>query len=64
MLGDDSSAEYNEESNEKDPKYKIGDYVRISIYKDVFAKGYKSNWIEQIFVVKKSKKYCSLDICN
>ena len=29
-VGDDSFAEYNEESNEKDPKFKVGDYVRIS----------------------------------
>ena len=28
-VGDDSFAEYNEESNEKDPKFKVGDYVRI-----------------------------------
>ena len=37
----DSFAEYNEESNEKDPKYKIGDHVRISRYRNVLAKGYK-----------------------
>ena len=35
-----SFAEYNEESNEKDPKFKIGDHVRISKYKNIFAKGY------------------------
>ena len=28
----DSFAEYNEESNEKDPKFKVGDHVRISKY--------------------------------
>ena len=31
------------EINEKDPKFKIGDNVRISKYKNVFAKGYTSN---------------------
>ena len=31
--GDDSFAEYNEESNEKDPKFKVGDHVRISKFK-------------------------------
>ena len=36
--GDDSFAEYNEESNEKDSKFKVGDHVRISTYKNVFAK--------------------------
>ena len=39
-------AEYNEESNEKDPKFKIGDHVRISKYKNIFAKGYAPNWSE------------------
>ena len=34
----DSFAEYNEESNEKDPKLKLGDHVRISKYKNIFAK--------------------------
>ena len=37
---DDSFAEYNEESNKKDPKFKIGDHVRISKYENIFAKGY------------------------
>ena len=50
---DDSFAEYNEESNEKDPKFKIGDHVRISKYKNVFSKGYTHNWSEEIFLVKK-----------
>ena len=51
----DSFAEYNEESNEKDPKFKVGDYVRISKYKNVFAKGYKRNWSEEVFVISKIK---------
>ena len=49
----DSFAEYNEESNEKDPKFKVGDHVRISKCKHIFAKGYAPNWNEEIFVVKK-----------
>ena len=56
-VGDDSFAEYNEESNEKDPKFKAGDHVRISKYKNIFAKGYTPNWSEEIFDVKK-KKLC------
>ena len=40
----DSYAEYNEDSNEKDPKFKVGDHVRISKYKNIFAKGYNQNW--------------------
>ena len=42
----DSYAEYYEDSNEKDPKFKVGDYVRISNYKNIFAKGYTQNWSE------------------
>ena len=44
-----------EESNEKDPKFKVGDRVRISKYKNVFAKGYVPNWSEEVFVVNKIK---------
>ena len=54
-VGDDSLAEYNEESNEKDPKFKVGDHVRISKYKNIFAKGYAPNWSEEIFVAKRIK---------
>ena len=54
-VGDDSFAEYNEESNEKDPKFKVGDHVRISKFKNVFAKGYTPNWSEEIFIIKKLK---------
>ena len=49
----DSFAQYYGESNEKDPKFKVGDHVRISKYKNVFAKGHSPNWSEEIFVVKK-----------
>ena len=51
----DSFAEYNEESNQKDPKFKIGDHVMISKCKNIFAKGYTPNLSEEIFVVKKIK---------
>ena len=54
-VGDDSFTEYNDESNEKDPKFKVCDHVRISKFKNVFAKGYTPNWSEEIFVVKKVK---------
>ena len=39
-----SYAEYNVKSNEKDPKFQVGDHVRIPKYKDIFAKGYTPNW--------------------
>ena len=51
----DSFPEYNEESNEKDAKFKAGDHVTISKYKNIFAKGYAPNWSEEMFVVKKVK---------
>ena len=54
-VGDNSFVEYNEESNEKDPKFNTGDHVRTSKFKNVFAKGYTFNWSEEIFVVKKKK---------
>ena len=36
--------EYGLEHNDKDPKFKVGDYLKISNYKDIFAKGYSPNW--------------------
>ena len=37
------------EVNNKDTKFKVGDYVRISKYKNIFAKGYMPNWSEEDF---------------
>ena len=51
----DSYAEYNEDSNKKDLKFKVGDHVRISKYKNIFTNGYTPNWSEEIFVVSKIK---------
>ena len=51
----DSYAEYNEDSNEKDPKFKVGDCVRISKCKNIFAKGYTANWFEEVFIIIKIK---------
>ena len=50
---DDSFVEYSEETNKKSPKLKVGDNVRISKYKYIFAKGYTPNWYEEVFVVSK-----------
>ena len=41
--------------NNKDPKFKIGDTVRISKNKIIFPKDYTPNWFEEIFVIKKVK---------
>ena len=47
----DSSKEINDE----DPRFKIGDIVRISKYKNIFAKFYTPNWSEEFFLIKKVK---------
>ena len=43
------------EVNDKDPKFKVGDHVRISKYKNIFAKGYSPNWSGEFFVIKEVK---------
>ena len=53
----------SKEINDKDPKYKIGDIVRISKYKNIFARGYTPNWTKEVFVIKKNFKHCAMDIC-
>ena len=50
---DYSFAEYSEETIKKDPKFKVGDNIRISKYKNIFIKGYTLNWSEEVFVVNK-----------
>ena len=44
----------SKEINDKKPKFRISDIVRISKYKDIFAKDYVPNWSEEFFVIKKS----------
>ena len=51
----DSYTEQNEDFIKKDPKFKVGDHVKISKYKNIFAKGYAPNWSEEVFVVSKIK---------
>ena len=48
-------AEQNEDFNEKDPKFKVGDRARISKYKNIFSKGYTENWSEEVFIISKIK---------
>ena len=45
----------NKETNDKDPKFKVGDCVRISKYKNIFGKGYTPNCSEEVFLIKKVK---------
>ena len=44
---------YIDEHNEKDSKFKVGDRVRVSRYKNIFAKGYVPNWSSELFIVNK-----------
>ena len=52
---DNTYIDFKKELNDKDPKFKISDHVRISKYKNIFVKGYMLNWSEEIFVIKKIK---------
>ena len=52
---DNTYINFKKEVNDKDPKFKVGDHVRISKYKNIFAKGYTPNWSDEIFVVSKIK---------
>ena len=56
---DNTYIDFKKEVNDKDPKFKVGDHVRISKYKNIFAKGYTPNWSEEVFVIKKVKNTVS-----
>ena len=49
---DDTYIDIKKEVNDRDPKFKVGDHVRIAKYKTIFAKWYTSNWSEEIFIIK------------
>ena len=51
---DNTYINIGKEINDKETKFKVGDHVRISKYKNIFAKGYSLNWSEGIFVIKKN----------
>ena len=51
----DTYIDIEKEVIDKDPKFKVRDYVRISKYKNTFAKGYTPKWFEEVFVIKKVK---------
>ena len=54
MFKDKTYIDFLKKVNDRDPKFKVGDHVRISKYKNIIAKGYTPNWSEEIFVIKKS----------
>ena len=49
----DNKIVYIDEHNEKDSRFKVGDRVGISKFKNTFAKGYTPNWSREIFIVNK-----------
>ena len=52
---DNAYIDFSKEVNDKDSKFKVGDHVRISKYKYIFAKEYTPNWSEEVFVIKEVK---------
>ena len=57
---DNKYIDSGKETNNKDPKFKIGDRVRIWKYKNIFAKWYTPNWSEELFVIEKVWKYMKI----
>ena len=58
-IKDNTYINTDKEVNDKDHKFKVGDHVRISKYKNIFAKGYTPNWSEEIFLSKETKNTVS-----
>ena len=52
---DNTYLDFKKDVNDKDPNFKVSDHVRISKYKNIFAKGQTPNWSEKVFVIKKVK---------
>ena len=58
-VNDNTYINTDKEINNKDPKFKVSDHVRISKYKNIFAKGYMPNWSEEVFIIKNVKNTVS-----
>ena len=52
---DNTYINFKNRVKDKDPRFKVGDHVRISKHKNIFAKGYTPNWPEEVFAIKKVK---------
>ena len=52
---DNAYIKFSKDVNDEDPKFKVDDHVRISKWKNIFAKGYTQNQSEEVFVIKKVK---------
>ena len=54
---DNTYIDFGKEVNDNDPKFKVGDHVRISKYKNIFSKGFTPNWSEEVFAIKKKIQF-------
>ena len=52
---DNTYNDFKNEVNNESPKFIVVDHVKISLYKNIFAKGYTPNWSEEVFVIKEVK---------
>ena len=52
---DNAYINFKKDVNDRDPKSKVGDHVRILKYNNIFAEGYTTNWFEEVLVVSKFK---------
>ena len=52
---DNTYIDFEKDVNDKNPKFKVGDHVRISKYKNIFAKGCMPNWSEEVFIISRIK---------
>ena len=52
---DNTYVNFGKKVNNNDAKFKIGDHVRISKYKNISAKRYASNWSEEVLKIIKVK---------
>ena len=52
-IKDNKGIDSVKEVNDKDLKFKVGDHVRISKYKNICTNGYTPNWSEEVFVISK-----------
>ena len=54
-IKDNTYIDFKKEAHGNGPKFKVGDHVTISVYKNIFAKGYTPNWSEELFLIKNVK---------
>ena len=55
VVKDNTYVHFKKKVIDEDPKFKVGDHVRISRYKNIFAEGYTPNWSEKVFIISKIK---------